>query len=50
MGHYFGKVRVGGALFWEGGGRWGIVLGGWGDGWGRVRVVALFDNAQKNTI
>ena len=29
MGHYFGKVRVGGALFWEGGGRWGIALGGW---------------------
>ena len=32
MGHYSGKVRVGGALFWEGGDRWCIVLGGWGIG------------------
>ena len=30
MGHYFGWVGMGGALFWVGGGEWGIVLGGWG--------------------
>ena len=33
VGHYFGWVEVGGALFWVGGG-----------GWGRVGVGALFDN------
>ena len=29
-GHYFGWVEVGGELFWVCGGRWGIILGGWG--------------------
>ena len=49
MGHYFGWVAVGGALFWVGGSGWGIILGGWrwvghyfgwvavgGDEWGWV--------------
>ena len=26
---YFGRVEVGGTLFWVGGGGWGIILGGW---------------------
>ena len=33
MGHYFGCVGgVNGALFWVGGGEWGIILSG-GGGW-----------------
>ena len=62
MGHYFGWVDVGGALFWVsgvdgalfwvGGGGWSIILGGWGwlgmswGRWGWVGVRALFDNAH----
>ena len=45
-------MGVSGALFWVGGGRWGIILGEWG-GWGLswvggarwVGVGALFHNA-----
>ena len=32
-------------LFWVGGGRWGIILGGL-DNWGWVAVSALFDNTR----
>ena len=58
---YFGWVGVGGALFWVGGGGWGIFLsgwrwvwvGGWGIifcGWGWVGMGALFDNVHLENI